>query len=276
MSSLLARTKSWWLRRDLDRTFPADDVAAYYDDWTGRYEAVFGDIFQHLQAADIDELLGHMADVAGLADGMRVVDAGCGICGPASWFASHFDLTIDAVTVSPQQAERARAVVADRGLSDRITVHVGDFHDLGSLFPAASVDRVYFLESLVHAHTPQTVLSGVHQILRPGAKVYIKDFYRGKSPDDPAYQTVIDECCAATNRICHLTIRDTEEMLAWVAGAGFEVEVSQALAVSAYDISAGHEFCLRYGLDVAAGRDPTTTFYLDNLEILGRKPPAGA
>lgn len=267
------RLRSWWLRRDVDRTFSSTDVATYYDEWTERYEAVFGDIFQHLQAPDTDELLGHMAEVAGLEPGMRVVDAGCGVCGPATWFASRIDgLMIDAVTISPRQAERARALVAERGLSDRITVHVGDFHDLGALFESGSIDAVYFLEALVHAHDPRQVLESARKVLRPGGALYAKDFYRGRTPDDPEWQRVIDECVAATNRVCHLTIRDTDDMLGWLKEAGFGIEVAQPLAVSAYDITAGHDFCLRYDLDVAAGRDPRTTFYLDNLEIRARKP----
>lgn len=267
------RVRSWWLRRDIDRTFSSTDVATYYDEWTERYEAVFGDIFQHLQAPDPDELLGHMAEVAGLKPGMRVVDAGCGVCGPATWFASRIGgLMIDAVTISPRQAERARAVVAERGLADRITVHVGDFHDLAAIFEPGSIDAVYFLEALVHAHDPPQVLANTRRVLRPGGTLYAKDFYRGRTPDDPEWQRVIDECVAATNRVCHLTVRDTDEMLGWLDEADFDIEVSQPLAVSAYDISAGHDFCLRYDLDVAAGRDPRTTFYLDNLEIRARKP----
>jgi cyclopropane fatty-acyl-phospholipid synthase-like methyltransferase len=259
------------LRREVERTFTADDVARYYDDWNERYEAVFGDVYQHLQATDRTELFDHMAEVAQLADGDHVLDAGCGICGPAIEFAGRADVSIDAVTVSPQQAERARTHVAERGLSDRIRVHVQDFHRLDEVFDPDTFDCVYFLESLVHAQDPLNVLRSAMRVLRPGGRLYVKDFYRGRS-DDPDQQRVIDECVAATNRICHLTIRNTEDMLRWIGEAGFDVEVSQPLAVSGYSIEAGHEFCARYDLDVAAGRDFRNTFYLDNLEIRARRP----
>ncbi len=255
----------------IDETYGADDVAAYYDEWNERYEAVFGDVFQHLKATDHAELLDHAIDVAGIVDGESVLDAGCGICGPARHIARRRDVSITAVTVSPVQAERARELVEHDGLADRIDVRVGDFHHLDQVVEPASQDVVYFLEALVHAHDPEQVLRSVFDVLRPGGRVYIKDFYRGRN-DDPAEQRVIDECVEATNRICHLTIRNTDDMLRWVAVAGFGVEVSQALAVPMYSIEDGHEFCRRYDLDVAAGRDFTTTFYLDNLEILASKP----
>lgn len=255
----------------IDQTFSSEDVAAYYDEWNERYEAVFGDVYQHLKAADHDQLLDHMLEVAEVVDGDRLVDAGCGICGPARHFARRRDVRIDAVTVSPLQAERARELVARDGFADRIDVHVGDFHRLDEVVGVEAHDVVYFLEALVHAHDPRAALASAHRALVPGGRLYIKDFYRGRS-DDPAAQRVIDECVEATNRICHLTIRNTDDVVRWVEEAGFVVEVSQPLAVPEYSIHDGHEFCRRYDLDVAAGRDFTTTFYLDNLEIRARKP----
>lgn len=255
----------------IDQTVSAHNVAAYYDDWNERYEAVFGDVFQHLKASDHGELLDHMANIACIIDGDRLLDAGCGIAGPARHFARNHDVRIDAVTVSPLQATRARGLVVGAGMDDRITVHVGDFHYLDDVCPVEAYDLVYFLEALVHSHDPVAALRSAYKVLRPGGRLYVKDFYRGRT-DDPDGQRVIDECVEATNRICHLTIRDTKDMLEWVVEAGFGVEVAQPLAVPSYSISDGHEFCRRYGLDVAAGRDFTSTFYLDNLEILARKP----
>ena len=255
----------------IDETFTAEDVATYYDDWNERYEAVFGDVFQHLKASDHDELLDHVIEVAGISDGESVLDAGCGVCGPARHIARRRDVAVTAITVSPVQVERARELVTLDGLAHRVTVRLGDFHHLAQVVEPASHDVAYFLESLVHAHDPELALRSVFEVLKPGGRVYIKDFYRGRS-SEPAEQRVIDECVEATNRICHLTIRNTEDMLRWVAEAGFDIEVSQPLAVPMYSIEDGHEFCRRYDLDVAAGRDFTTTFYLDNLEILARKP----
>lgn len=270
---------SWWGRRRSDRdlarqvarTFDPADVATYYDEWDQRYEAVFGDVYQHLQAVDRTELFDHMSEVAQLDKATRVLDAGCGIAGPAMEFARRCDAAFVALTISPRQGERAGERLAEVGLDERVTVEVGDFHRLDQLFQPGEFDLVYFLESLVHAQDPEAVLSAAFDVLSPGGVLYIKDFYRGRS-DDPAEQRVIDECVAATNEICQLTIRNTDDMLRWVEAAGFEIEVSQPLAVSAYSIEAGHEFCARYDLDVAAGRDFRTTFYLDNLEIRARRP----
>ncbi|MBM3662408.1 MAG: class I SAM-dependent methyltransferase [Actinobacteria bacterium] len=258
------------LLASVQRTFGAVEVAQYYDEWTERYEAVFGDVFQHLKAVDREELFDHMAQVAEVSAATRVLDAGCGVCGPAIEFAARSHASIDAVTVSPGQADRAREHVAERGYSERIRVHVGDFHHLDESF-GSDFDLVYFLESLVHAAEPADVIESAHAVLRPGGVLYIKDFYRGQSPDDPAYQRVIDECVAATNEICRLTIRNSADVLGWIEAAGFDIEVAQPLAVSAYSIDDGHEFCERYDLDVAAGRDFRNTFYLENLEIRARR-----
>jgi cyclopropane fatty-acyl-phospholipid synthase-like methyltransferase len=255
----------------IDRTFSTDDVAAYYDDWNERYEAVFGEVFQHLKAADHDQLLDQLAATAEIADGERLLDAGCGVCGPARGFARRNQVTIDAVTLSPVQAARGAELNEAAGLSDQIHVHTGDFHHLERSVDEEAYDLVYFLEALVHSDDPPAALRSAFQVLRPGGRIYIKDFFRGHA-DDAAGQRVIDECVEATNDACHLTIRDAGDLLGWIAEAGFEVEHAEPLATAAYSIDDGHEFCRRYDLDVAAGRDFTTTFYLENLEIRARKP----
>lgn len=258
------------LEQRVNATFPPEDIAAYYDEWNDRYEESFGQVFQHLQVSDPDHFFNHLASSAHLADGERILDAGCGVCGPAIEFARRFAVDIDAVTVSPIQQARARGNIDRAHLGNRVRVSVGDFHRLEDLFQPHTFDLVYFLESLVHSHDPLAALRSAFTVLRPGGRLYIKDFYQGQA-EDLEGQRAIDECIAATNQVCHLTIRDFDDVLAWVLAAGFELEMVQPFGAMPYDISAGHRFCEVNGLDVAAGRDFTSTYYLDSHEILARR-----
>lgn len=255
---------------EVSRTFAPRDIAQYYDEWNAAYEASFGDVFQHLQTTDRAQLFDHLAEAAGVIDGDRILDAGCGVCGPAVEFARRADVAIDAVTLSAVQVERARENVERAGLNGRIAVHLGDFHRLDELFAPASFDLVYFLEAFVHSDDPLAALRSVHEVLRPGGRIYIKDFYRGQATSDDD-RRIIDECVAATNAICHLTIRDFDDVLGWLSEAGFDIEWSRPFAAMPYDISAGHAFCAANDLDVAAGRDFTTTYYLDSHEVLAQR-----
>ena len=99
-----------------------DAVKDYYDDWNERYIESFGDIFQAARTERVDDLIAHVVRMAGLQDGMRMLDAGCGICGPSIRIARMVNVSIDAVTISPVQADFARKRVQEAGLADRITV----------------------------------------------------------------------------------------------------------------------------------------------------------
>lgn len=178
-------------------------VAEHYDVFTKDYLAATGEFIQFFRTLDTDALMNYVATAAGIEDGMHVLDAGCGVGAPSIWLAQRFPrLKIDAVTISPVQAEIALARVAQAGLADRITIRQGDFHRLAELFPAHIYDRVLFLESLGHSADQARVMRGVSQVLVHGGQVYIKDFFR-LSDDDPATAAKIEMAIDVINRTYH-------------------------------------------------------------------------
>ena len=115
-----------------------------------------------------------LAERAGVQPGGRILDAGCGVCGPSMDIAEGFDgVRIDAITLEPTQIAVARRLIAARSLGERITVHLGDFHNLS--FPAATFDAALFLESCGYSYDLRRLFSEVLRVLRPGGTLYIKD-----------------------------------------------------------------------------------------------------
>jgi cyclopropane fatty-acyl-phospholipid synthase-like methyltransferase len=73
----------------------------------------------------------YLAELAGVAPGDRILDAGCGVGGPALAIARALpDVVIDGVTFSEVQAKMARERIAAANLADRVRVHLADFHRL--------------------------------------------------------------------------------------------------------------------------------------------------
>ncbi len=113
---------------------------------------------------------------AGLRSGEVVLDAGCGVGGPSLYAATHIpDLEIHGVTVSPYQAKIARRLIDNSPVSDRVHVHVGDYHALP--FPDCMFDRVIFLESAGYSFQLERLFSEIARVLRVGGSVYIKDVF---------------------------------------------------------------------------------------------------
>jgi cyclopropane-fatty-acyl-phospholipid synthase len=67
----------------------------------------------------------------GLEAGERVLDVGCGWGSFALHAAARHGVRVTGITLSPAQAERARARVAEAGLGDRVEIRLADYRDLG-------------------------------------------------------------------------------------------------------------------------------------------------
>jgi sterol 24-C-methyltransferase len=80
----------------------------------------------------------------GLKPGMRVLDVGCGIGGPAREIARFADVTIVGINNNDFQIGRARKYTAKAGLSSQVTFQKGDFMKLSEQFGEGSFDAGLF------------------------------------------------------------------------------------------------------------------------------------
>jgi cyclopropane-fatty-acyl-phospholipid synthase len=80
----------------------------------------------------------------GLKAGERVLDVGCGWGSFAVYAASHHGVHVTGITLSPPQAEKARARAAGAGVADKVEIRVQDWRELtGERFDAiASIGMV--------------------------------------------------------------------------------------------------------------------------------------
>jgi ubiquinone/menaquinone biosynthesis C-methylase UbiE len=160
-----------------------DRVRAYYDRTSSLYLNSLGATFQSGivdpnrvfdSVSNSNRFLAHRAR---LASGMRVLDAGCGVCGPAIDIAQAFPgIEICSITISPVQCEIAQKLICEANLTASIKVFLADFHDLP--FASASFDCAFFLESMGYTQDTFGLASEIFRVLRPGGQIYSKDVFR--------------------------------------------------------------------------------------------------
>src|SRR6266487_5852868 len=104
------------------------------------------------------------------ADGMRLLDLGCGSVAAADYLASRCSVEILCVTNS-----RAQADICQRKFEKfegRVRVIVADFDDLD--LPAESFDAIYALESIGYTKDLEAWLARCWQSLKPGGHLLIR------------------------------------------------------------------------------------------------------
>ncbi|TXB69412.1 methyltransferase domain-containing protein [Phaeodactylibacter luteus] len=121
-----------------------------------------------------------MASKAGVAAGMRVLDAGCGQGGSSFWLARHAGAKTMGISPVGSQISKAHAVAQRRGLSDACAFVVGDFCSV----PAAdeSFDVVWACESLCHAADKALFYQEAARLLKPGGRLVIAEYTRRQRP----------------------------------------------------------------------------------------------
>lgn len=111
---------------------------------------------------------------AELADGMRVLELGCGWGSATLWVASHFPaLQLTAVSNSHSQREYIEEQCKARGL-DNVRVVTCDINDLE--LPTAHFDRVYSVEMFEHVKDYETLLRRISAWLTPKGKLFVHIF----------------------------------------------------------------------------------------------------
>jgi len=116
-----------------------------------------------------------------MRDGEQVIDAGCGVGGPACALLQAYPrATLVGVTLSPVQAALAQQLALKRRVADRAQFVVGDYHALP--VDPASCDRVFFFECTGYSPDPARLYREAARVLRPGGTVYVKDVFAKPPP----------------------------------------------------------------------------------------------
>ena len=125
-------------------------------------------------AAAAERLCRLVCDAAGVADGMRVLDVGCGFGGTIASLNERFaGLDLVGVNIDPRQLDRARAEVRPAN-GNRIRFAHGDACRLE--VPPASFDVVLAVECVFHFESRARFFDGAARALRPGGRLALSDF----------------------------------------------------------------------------------------------------
>ncbi len=218
----------------LDTSGQSQEVGDFYDATTDAFLKVYGDVIQAFRTRDLGNLLHYQAGMMQLQPGMRLLDAGCGVCGPALFFAQHYGVRIDAVTASAVQQQEGLSRIAAAQMQASVTVQKGDYHHLSKYLEAGQYDVVYFLESFGHSPDKAQAIASAWEMLKPGGMLYVKDLFI-KEPAIPSHAAEIQQNIARINEAYRYNVGDLNEVLTAIRRQGFILSALKTIDIPLED-----------------------------------------
>jgi ubiquinone/menaquinone biosynthesis C-methylase UbiE len=124
--------------------------------------------------ADLDEIhirgleaTRELARLAGLKAGMRVLDVGCGVGGPARTFAAEFGCDVVGLEIVGEFCRAATMLTEWVGLTRQVSCREGDMRAMP--FPAGEFDIVATLHTVMNVQDKRALFAEIRRVLKPAA-----------------------------------------------------------------------------------------------------------
>jgi SAM-dependent methyltransferase len=118
-----------------------------------------------------------LARLAGVTSGMRVLDVGGGLGGPARTLASEFGCQVEVLDLTEEYCRAGQALTAMTNLGDRVSFKHGTALDMP--YPDESFDLVWTQHSSMNVADKEALYKEIRRVLRPGGRLALHEIMAG-------------------------------------------------------------------------------------------------
>jgi tocopherol O-methyltransferase len=170
-------------------------IIEHYDFASPYYSSLWGDHIHHgywlrgdesKETAQI-QLIEHLAQLAQIKPGMRILDIGCGFGGTSLYLAKTYAASTTGITISPVQVQMAQEAAAQKKLDS--TFLLMDAEDMKFDRP---FDMLWSVESISHYHDPRKFFASAMKFLKPGGYFALTDWFQKENPSPAEREKYIE------------------------------------------------------------------------------------
>ena len=115
-------------------------------------------------------------NIAGIRNGMVILDAGCGLLSTSKFILNKFNkVKIHAITNAKDSYEKEiKSIVNNNIFKDRLNVHFENYNNMNILFKEKTFDKILFIESINYSNNITELLTKSNNLLKNKGQIFIK------------------------------------------------------------------------------------------------------
>ena len=156
-------------------------IIEHYDFVSPYYRLLWGEHIHHGYWVRGDEsketaqiqLIDHLAQLANIKAGSRVLDIGCGFGGSSVYLAKKYGASVTGITISPVQVQMAKEAAAKTKVDASFLLM-----DAEEMQFAQPFDVLWSVESISHYQNPRQFFVSAVKFLKPGGCFALTDWFQ--------------------------------------------------------------------------------------------------
>lgn len=165
-------------------------IKQHYDLVSPYYQQLWGEHIHHGYWIRGDEtkeqaqiqLIEHLAELASIRAGVKVLDVGCGFGASSLYLAEKYQVEATGITISPVQVEMATRKASERGARAKFLLMDAEEMSFPDKF-----DVVWSVESISHYPDKKKFFGGAANLLAPNGTLALVDWFKKENLDPRAY-----------------------------------------------------------------------------------------